>query len=165
MVKILFVHGFNNFLSEERRNILEQYFEVIAPEFDYNNAQNLFYELSQIIENENIKAIIANSMGGVFAYYLAEKYDLPALCFNPALCIIEEVRKHAEIPEIIPKSNKITFVIGGKDTTVPALISFDWLAKNVHPDFILKWYNSMGHHTEISVLDIEVKQFFEKYFS
>ena len=164
MVKILFIHGFNNFLSEERRKILEQYFEVIAPEFNYNNAQNLLNELSKIIEDEGIKAIIGNSMGGLFSYYLAEKYDLPALCFNPALCAVEEVRKHAEIPEIIPKSNKITFVIGGKDTTVPALRSFEWITKNVYPDFILKWYNSMGHHTEIAVLDIETKQFFEKYF-
>lgn len=56
--KILYLHGMNGSLSHEKREILEQYFEVLAPQLDYNNSPDMMGELNKLFINEDINPFI-----------------------------------------------------------------------------------------------------------
>ena len=44
-MKILYLHGLDSFLQDDRRAVLSPYGEILAPTIDYRNAPNLFTEL------------------------------------------------------------------------------------------------------------------------
>ena len=154
--KILYLHGLDGSLSEEKREVLEHYFEIVAPQLDYRNTPNMFEELSKLVVSENIEAVIGNSMGGCFAYYLSVYHSLPALCFNPALGF-----RSIEIPlpKIIANNNPIIFVLGGQDDVVPSVENFAWIRQNPNPNFVMKWYNQMGHRVNIETFEKEIALF------
>ena len=84
--KILYLHGLDSHLTDEKRKILENHFEVVAPQINYRENITLFQELSEILTtNKDIEAVIGSSMGGCFSYYLSLYHTLPGLLFNPAL--------------------------------------------------------------------------------
>lgn len=155
--KILYLHGLDGSLSEEKREVLEQYFEIVAPQLDYRNTPEIFEKRSRLVVTENIEAIIGNSMDGCFAYYLSVYHSLPALCFNPALGF-----RSIEIPlpEIKANNNPIVFILGGQDDVVPAVENFTWIRQNPNPKFVLKWYNEMGHRVDIDIFEKEVENYF-----
>ena len=69
-MKILYLHGLDSFLQEDRREVLLEYAQIEAPVLDYLNAPNLFQQL--INEYKDVNAIIGSSAGGLIAYYLAQ---------------------------------------------------------------------------------------------
>ncbi|MDR1402352.1 MAG: hypothetical protein LBJ60_01440 [Tannerellaceae bacterium] len=79
--KVLYLHGLDGSLSREKREALERCFEVVAPQLDYRNTPGMFGELSKLFVAGNMDAVIGNSMGGCFAYYLSLYHSVPALCF------------------------------------------------------------------------------------
>jgi len=44
-MKILYLHGLDSYLQDDRRTVLSPYGEIFAPTIDYRNAPNLFAEL------------------------------------------------------------------------------------------------------------------------
>ena len=45
IMKILYLHGLDSYLQDDRRAVLTPYGEIFAPTIDYRNAPNLFAEL------------------------------------------------------------------------------------------------------------------------
>ena len=157
MSKILYLHGLDGSLSPEKKEVLERYFNLTAPQLDYRNTPNMFEKLNRLIQTEKIEAIIGNSMGGCFTYYLSAAHNLPALCFNPALGF----RSFPfEFPDIQRSNKLIVFVIGGKDTVVPALQNVEWITRNIHSDFVLKWHDELGHRIDIETFEKEIYRFY-----
>jgi pimeloyl-ACP methyl ester carboxylesterase len=159
--KILYLHGLDGLLSQEKKEVLERYFEIVAPQLDYRNTPDMFDKLSRLFVSEKFDAVIGNSMGGCFAYYLSLTYSVPALCFNPALGYRP---LEIALPELKHATNPLVFVIGGKDTVVPATDNFNWIRQNPNPHFVLKWYNEMEHRVDISTFTKEIKAFATDYF-
>ena len=155
-MKILYLHGLDGSLSQEKREVLERYFTVVGPQLDYRNTLDMFGQLSELVSVEKPNAIIGNSMGGCFAYYLAMEYALPVLCFNPAL---GHRPFEIDLPKLKAADNPIVFVIGGKDMVVPADKNFAWIRSNSNPNFVLKWYNSMEHQIDIETFSKEIEAF------
>lgn len=87
---ILYIHGFGSSGNGGKASLFREYFEeeVIAPSLSY--VPNLAIDtLEQIIElllakDENV-GLVGSSLGGYFAIYLANKYDLKAVLINPAV--------------------------------------------------------------------------------
>lgn len=155
--KILYLHGMNGSLSHEKREILEQYFEVLAPQLDYNNSPDMIGELNKLFINEDFSAIIGNSLGGCYGYYLSMNHSLPALIFNPALnCKPRSVC----MSELKPNNSLMVIVLGGEDKIVPPKYTFMFVRNNPNPNYILKWYNAMEHRIDIEVFKTEVEAFF-----
>jgi esterase/lipase len=154
--KILYLHGLDGSLSREKQEALERYFQVVAPRLDYRNTPNMFKVLCDWIAFENADAVIGNSMGGCFAYYLSLEYSIPALCFNPALCLRPV---QVDVPELKPGNNPIVFILGGQDDTIPAVDNFEWIRQNANRRFVLKWYNEEGHRVEMQTFRHEVELF------
>ena len=157
MCKILYLHGLDGSLSPEKKEVLERYFDITAPQLDYRNTPDMYKKLNKLIRTKKVEAIIGNSMGGCFAYYLSAVHNLPALCFNPALGFRP---LQFEIPDIQHSNNPIVFVIGGMDTVVPARQNIEWINCNVHSDFILKWYNELEHRIDIDIFEKEIYRFY-----
>jgi hypothetical protein len=68
------------------------------------------------------------------------------------------------LPELKTNNNPVVFVIGGKDTVVPATENFTWIHRNLNPNFVLKWYNEMEHRVDITTFETEVEAFAGHYF-
>ena len=83
IMKILYLHGLDSYLQDDRRAVLTPYGEIFAPTIDYRNAPNLFAELQK--EYAEVDVLIGSSLGGLIVYYLAQKLGKPCLLFNPAL--------------------------------------------------------------------------------
>jgi len=83
---ILYIHGFRTTKNSHTSQILKQYFkkDIIISEHPVNPKDAIKY-LENIIETHNITAIIASSLGGYYATYLATKYNLKAVLINPSV--------------------------------------------------------------------------------
>jgi hypothetical protein len=82
--KVLFLHGLNSRPYEDRIEILKASgAEVFCPHIDYNKDDEITIAID-IIEKKGITHLVGHSLGGILAYYLSNKFKLPALMFNPA---------------------------------------------------------------------------------
>ena len=131
MPSILFVNGSRPLLKDDgglvvnRRNqdtsnILSQFGEyVIYANAYWRGGEMVFDDMIEIIENNNIKAIVGNSAGGYVSFQLSNKYKIPAMSINPAMASTSEAPTLQPSPfENEPLFPKQLVVAGEKDTKV-----------------------------------------------
>ncbi len=87
---ILYIHGFGSSGQGGKATLFREYFEdeVIIPSLSY--VPSLAIDtLEQIIEmllsKDETVGLVGSSLGGYYAIYLANKYDLKAVLINPAI--------------------------------------------------------------------------------
>lgn len=85
MKKTLYIHGLDGFLSEDKKNILSEYSQIVAPILDFRVNNKTYSDLKQMLMEYEIETIIGTSMGGFIGYHLSLHANLPALLFNPAM--------------------------------------------------------------------------------
>jgi len=128
---ILFINGSRGWLKDDlslniyRRNqdtsnILSQFgHHVIYGNVYWRAGEIIFEDMREIIESHNVKAIVGNSAGGYTSFYLSNKYRIPAMGINPAMCATSEAPTLQPVPEDIkscPLYPKQLIIIGDKDT-------------------------------------------------
>lgn len=86
---ILYIHGFSSHGYGSKAKMLRAYFadkeeDFMAPSLSYvpELAMQTLEELLSICKDVKL---IGSSLGGYYALYLAEKYDLKAVLINPAI--------------------------------------------------------------------------------
>ncbi|QDF29379.1 YqiA/YcfP family alpha/beta fold hydrolase [Halarcobacter anaerophilus] len=87
---IIYIHGFGSNGHSGKATLFREYFEdeVVTPSLSY--VPNLAIDtLEQIIEiflqRDEKVGLVGSSLGGYYAIYLANKYDLKAVLINPAI--------------------------------------------------------------------------------
>lgn len=157
-MKILYLHGLDSFLQDDRRNVLSHYGEIFAPTINYRNAPNLFDELQNQYASADV--LIGSSLGGLVVYYLAQKLGKPCLLFNPAL-----THRH-EMP-FNPQPNPdyaayMQVVIGLQDSVITPWESLAILREDMNslPNVTIHLINTMEHSYPIEIFEKEVKHFF-----
>jgi predicted esterase YcpF (UPF0227 family) len=87
---ILYIHGFGSSGHGGKASLFREYFEdeVIVPSLSY--VPNLAIDtIEQIIElllsKDETVGIVGSSLGGYYAIYLANKFNLKAVLLNPAI--------------------------------------------------------------------------------
>lgn len=157
-MKILYLHGLDSFLQDDRRNVLSHYGEIFAPTINYRNAPNLFDELQNQYPSADV--LIGSSLGGLVVYYLAQKLGKPCLLFNPAL-----THRH-EMP-FNPQPNPdyaayMQVVIGLQDSVIAPWESLAILREDMNslPNVTIHLINTMEHSYPIEIFEKEVKHFF-----
>lgn len=157
-MKILYLHGLDSFLQDDRRNVLSHYGEIFAPTINYRNAPNLFDELQNQYASADV--LIGSSLGGLVVYYLAQKLGKPCLLFNPAL-----THRH-EMP-FNPQPNPdyaayMQVVIGLQDSVIASWESLAILREDMNslPNVTIHLINTMEHSYPIEIFEKEVKHFF-----
>ena len=158
IMKILYLHGLDSFLQDDRRTVLSPYGEIFAPTIDYRNAPNLFAELQTQYASADV--LIGSSLGGLVVYYLAQKLGKPCLLFNPAL-----THRH-EMP-FNPQPNPdyaayMQVVIGLQDSVIAPWESLAVLREDMSAlsNVTIHLLNTMEHSYPIEIFENEVKHFF-----
>jgi len=162
-MNILFLHGLESKLSNEKRAILETYGTVIAPDLDYKSNPNVIHDLYVEYKNQNINAIIGSSMGGFTGFYLANSMRICALLYNPALPYRNSVEQI--IPTIlqVKQSLLMRIILGGQDEIIKAKDNLAFLSHNCNPktDYTIVVKNDLSHQIPVDIFEEETKAFFK----
>ena len=160
-MNILYLHGLESKLSPEKRLILENYGNVIAPDLDYKSNPNVIQNLYDEFKNQSINAIIGSSMGGFAGYHLANSLGIRAMLYNPALPYRTNVEQN--IPLALPKDQclEMRFVLGGLDDVIKAKDNLTFLAENyaLERNYQIVIRKDLAHQIPIAVFEAETSIF------
>lgn len=164
-MNILYLHGLESKLSDEKRAILETYGTVIAPDLDYKSNPDAIQNLYNEFNNQNINAIIGSSMGGFAGFHLANGLGICALLYNPALpyrtSIIQNIPSH--LPQ--KRSPLMRIVLGGRDDVIKAKDNLAFLAQNFseQKECTIQIVNELAHQIPVAVFEKQTKVFFQEF--
>jgi len=160
-MKILYLHGLDGSLSDDKRSALEKYGKVIGPDINYRATPNTIIEIHDKYQAENIDFVIGNSMGGLAAYYISLKYEKPCLIFNPALPYTSVSQN---IPANLDKRKQfLQVVLGRQDDVIKLHDNLKFLEMNIGLDIDASVHiiNTVGHRIPIEIFEAEIKLFFD----
>ncbi len=86
MSKILYLHGFASCGKGNKSTELKKYFgeeNVLSPDLSPSPLDTIAM-IEEVLKSENIDLLIGSSLGGFYATYLAEKYQMSAVVLNPS---------------------------------------------------------------------------------
>tara|TARA_R110001583_G_scaffold182779_1_gene340900 strand:+ start:3621 stop:4220 length:600 start_codon:yes stop_codon:yes gene_type:complete len=92
--KILYIHGFNSSPLSVKAEQTRQYFLNNFPDINFHcpqlvsNPKGAINQLEEIIQSSQTNSswyVMGSSLGGYFAHYLSEKYNVPSVLINPAI--------------------------------------------------------------------------------
>lgn len=83
---ILYIHGFRTTTNSHKSKLLKKQYkkDIFLADHPPQPKKAIKY-LEEIIKSKNITAIIASSIGGFYATYLSEKYNLKTILINPSV--------------------------------------------------------------------------------
>jgi len=91
MTKILYLHGFASSANSTKalqlkKHMLDNFLEaeIIIPDIE-NNIVDAVQQINKLIEEFSPSALIGSSLGGFYATYFSEKYNLKCVGINPAV--------------------------------------------------------------------------------
>lgn len=158
-MKILFLHGLESNLSDEKRKVLEEFGDVVAPDINYKGDKSIIASMYSKYEHNDINAIIGSSMGGFTGFYLAAKLHVPALLFNPALAYRSVVQEVPEQKMIFSKPLHI--VLGMYDPIIKYSDTKDFLRINEYEyDAKVTLREDLEHRIPFEIFSAEVRRFF-----
>jgi predicted esterase YcpF (UPF0227 family) len=160
-MNILYIHGLNGSLSDEKRSILETYGTVYSPSIDYEANPNSIEHLKEEFQNKDINVIIGSSMGGFVGYYLSIAFQRPALLFNPALVYRSVYQNIPEYKNPFHSFKKI--VLGAQDEVVYPKNTIVFIADRIkeNTDFQISLRQDLAHRIPLDIFEEEVKTFFK----
>ena len=87
---IIYIHGFASSGQGSKASLFKEYFEeeLIAPSLSHipKLAIDTLEQLIEVLLDKDEKiGLVGSSLGGYYAIYLANKYDLKAILINPAI--------------------------------------------------------------------------------
>jgi len=163
-MNILFLHGLESKLSDEKRAILENYGTVIAPDLDYKSNPNVVQNLYDEYKDQDINAIIGSSIGGFAGFYLANSLGICALIYNPALPYRNSVVQNIPLPLSKKHSPLLRIVLGGQDDMINAADNLNFLSQNFSDlkDCSIEIINELAHQIPIHIFEEQTEAFFER---
>jgi len=101
---IIYIHGFGSSGLGSKITKLREYYEqkgiaLIAPSLSYV-PELAINTLEQLIKNCKNPKLIGSSLGGFYAIYLANKYNLKAVLINPAVKATKTLHKYIKQEEM-----------------------------------------------------------------
>lgn len=159
-MNILYLHGLESKLSEEKRKIVAQYGTVIAPDMDYYANPKIFQWLYETYKDAQIDCIIGSSMGGFMGYYLAMAFNCKSLLFNPAL---SQRPVQQDIPENLQPKKQTSYqlVLGWDDLIVPVKDTLQFIKQNGFSkvDYKINFVPNLGHQIPLEVFEKQILSF------
>ncbi|MDM1546855.1 hypothetical protein HX096_03170 [Empedobacter falsenii] len=118
-MKFAYLHGYQGFVTDEKREYLDSLGECYAPSIDYDNAPTLIQDLVEHFTKEPIEFIAGTSLGGMISYYLGLLLNVPVLMFNPAVIAVERLKPFLpeQLLKGIPTQSNLIFT-GLKDDVI-----------------------------------------------
>ena len=159
-MNILYIHGLNGSLSEEKRTILENYGTVYSPSIDYESDNNSIENIRRQFVDGKIDVVMGSSMGGFVGYYLSIALKKPALLFNPALVsrsVFQNVPDYSN-----PNRSFKRLVLGAKDEVVDPKDTLKFIGERIaeNMDYHISLRQDLAHRIPQDIFEYEVRSFF-----
>ena len=92
---LLYIHGFRTTPRSAKALLLQEHYgdELFISDHSFEPDQAIA-DLETIIRTRDISGIIASSLGGYYATWLADRYQLPAVLINPSVRPFETTRAY-----------------------------------------------------------------------
>ncbi|MBF2709746.1 YqiA/YcfP family alpha/beta fold hydrolase [Flavobacterium soyangense] len=163
-MNILFLHGLESKLSDEKRTILEAYGTVIAPDLEYKSNPDIIQNLYDEYKNQNINAIIGSSMGGFAGFHLANSLGICALLYNPALPYRNSVMQNIPLDLSKKHSPMMRIVLGGHDNVIKAKDNLTFLSQNFNEikECTIEIIYELAHQIPVVIFEEQTEAFFER---
>lgn len=159
-MNIIYLHGLESKLSNEKRKILEPFGTIITPDMDYHANSKMFQWLYETYKDAQIDCIIGSSMGGFMGYYLAMALNCKSLLFNPAL---SQRSVQQDITENLQPKAQTSYqlVLGWDDLIVPAKDTLQFIKQNGFPkiDYQINLVPNLGHQIPVNIFNEKVECF------
>ncbi len=89
----LYIHGFRSTPKSYKSILFKKYFKENLLVCNHPVKPELAVKyLEKLVRQNDIKGIIASSLGGFYATYLSEKYDIKTILINPSVAPYETTR-------------------------------------------------------------------------
>ncbi|WP_034890452.1 YqiA/YcfP family alpha/beta fold hydrolase [Gillisia sp. Hel_I_29] len=160
-MNILYLHGLHSRLSPEKRQVLENFGEVYAPDIDYSIKHIQPKLILEKLKDVEINVIIGSSMGALNSYIISESIGRPCLLFNPPLAKYED---NYPINPTYTKGNFYKqFVLGGIDDVVDPKETLAFLTNCLDKEEIdLHIDPQLGHRIPLELFKTQTTIFFSK---
>ena len=160
-MNILYLHGLDSKLSEEKRKILDQYGKVYSPDLNYYEDKNAIETVLGYYSKVSIDVVLGSSMGGFAGYYVSNSLDKPALLFNPAL---KERSVKQKVPQILSVNALKHIVLGQVDEVINPHDTLNFLGShfNSKTHLHLHLVPGLGHNIPVPFFREEVELFFSR---
>ena len=156
---IIYFHGLDSFLTDEKKEVLRHFGTVTAPALDYRSG-DVIKEISELFEDkETNNVLIGSSMGGYVAYQYSQIYQLPCLLFNPALPT-RSIDLEIKLPSNRNKSGYMYAVLGKNDDVINYANNLEFINRNIHTPKNIITEESMGHRVPLHLFEKHVGLFF-----
>lgn len=161
-MNMLYIHGLDSKLSPEKREILERFGEVYAPDLNYYNNPHAIETILQKCRERELDAVIGSSMGGFAGFYVATALNLPTLLFNPAL------KKRSVAQEIPTLNNDVQafkqIILGKDDEVVDPHDTLQFLKEDpgVTNTVSVQIVPGLGHNIPLDIFEEKVREFHKK---
>lgn len=92
---LLYIHGFRTTSASHKAVQLTTHYgdRIVVAEYSFI-PDRAVENLEKVIEEEHITGIIASSIGGFYATWLSQKYDLKTVLINPSVRPYESTRRY-----------------------------------------------------------------------
>ena len=81
---ILYIHGFASCGDSNKTRLLKTHFkDILSPDVPVDPDEAISFLQKMIVDNE-VSLIIGSSLGGYYAAYLAEKFQIKTVLLNPS---------------------------------------------------------------------------------
>ena len=162
MYNIICFHGLDSSLSIDKRDILSEYGNVIAPTFNYRN-QDVLNSINDMFDDIDPKStvLIGSSFGGYLANLFSLYYDIPCLLFNPALPYRSIDLSISEPENLVIKSLSY-IVLGKKDEVINADANLCFIETNFLGPTRVFVEENMGHRVPFDQFKNHTSQFFKE---
>ncbi len=160
-MNILYLHGLNSKLNDDKRDILEKYGKVFAPDIDYNLKHVQPELILESLKGIEINVVIGSSMGALNSYIISDGIGRPALLFNPPLA------KYIDTNQIranyVKGSSFKQIVLGGLDDIVNPKETLNFLANHIQKEELdIQIDPRLGHRIPTELFEAQTKIFFSK---
>ena len=159
-MNILYLHGLNSSLSDEKRTILEKYGTVYSPSIDYESDKNSIENIRRQFVDGEIDIVMGSSMGGFVGYFVSTAFKKPALLFNPALVsrsVFQNIPDYSN-----PNRSFKRLVLGAKDELVDPKDTLKFIGESIgeNTDYHISLRQDLAHRIPLDVFEYEVRSFF-----
>jgi len=160
-MNILYLHGLKSKLNLEKRDILEKYGKVFAPDIDYDLKHVQPELILESLKDTEINVIIGSSMGALNSYIISDSIGRPALLFNPPLA--KYIDKNQIRANYVKGSSFKQIVLGGVDDTVDPKETLSFLANHIQKEKLdIHIDPRLGHRIPTELFKDQTKIFFSK---
>jgi uncharacterized protein len=123
----IYLHGYQGFVTDEKKEFLEEFGNVYAPFTDYETQTDIIFKLYEQFKNETIDFVSGTSLGAILGFHLAKLLNVPCLLFNPAVIAMDQIKGFipTEAFEVDYHQNSL-LIVGLKDEIIDPLKQLDF---------------------------------------